>query len=325
MVYALNQNPTNVATTQNLANPYFTNLQAPAPAGTGTVLAQPGQQAGFQQPSWFQSIGNTVGNAVSNINWGNVGSGVAEAGAATLPYYLAQDEIDYLRELGSNLGQQAQQVAATSAEASAFQPYSVRFGTSTTQVGPEGITSMLADPLAEIQGQLIYQTQQGMMQQAPTAESLYGQLRGMQQPEEERQRLALENRLAAQGRLGVQTAAYGGTPEQLALEKAIQESQNQAALQASLTAPQLEQQRITNLTGLLGAAFIPQQQSLAALQPSLDMARIQQAARQGQTEALYRGGIAGLEAQAAAGTAAANVEAARTQALANALSGMFAR
>ena len=64
---------------------------------------------------------------------------------------------------------------------------------------------------------------------------------------------------------------------------------------------------------------------MAALQPGIDISRIAQAGAQGQSEALYRGGIAGLEAQAAGATAAANVEAARTQALANALSGMFAK
>jgi len=252
-------------------------------------------------------------------------SGAGQIGSALLPYTMSEGEIENLRQLGTTSQQQAQQIASQAAEASAFQPYSVRFGTSTTQVGPEGITSMLDDPLANIQGGLIGQTQQAMGQTTATPEELYGQIRAIQTPEEQRQRLALENRLAAQGRLGVQTSAYGGTPEQLAFEQAIQEAQNQAALQATMSAPQLEQQRIGNITGLLGASFIPQQQSLAALQPSLDMARIQQAARQGQTEALYRGGIAGLEAQAAAGTAAANVEAARTQALANSLSGLFAQ
>ena len=252
-------------------------------------------------------------------------SGAGQIGSALLPYTMSEGEIENLRQLGTTSQQQAQQIASQAAEASAFQPYSVRFGTSTTQVGPEGITSELDPALANIQGGLIGQAQQAMGQPAATAEDLYSQLRGLQTPEEQRQRLALENRLAAQGRLGVQTSAYGGTPEQLAFEQAIQEAQNQAALQATMSAPQLEQQRIGNITGLLGASFIPQQQSLSALQPSLDMARIQQAARQGQTEALYRGGIAGLEAQAAAGTAAANVEAARTQALANSLSGLFAQ
>lgn len=61
---------------------------------------------------------------------------------------------------------------------------------------------------------------------------IYSQLRGMQQPEEERQRLQLEQRLQAQGRGGVQTAQYGGTPEQLAMAKAQAEAQNQAGLMA---------------------------------------------------------------------------------------------
>jgi hypothetical protein len=42
-------------------------------------------------------------------------------------------------------------------------------------------------------------------------------------PEQERARLQLEERLAGQGRLGVQTSMFGGTPEALALEKAIAE------------------------------------------------------------------------------------------------------
>lgn len=44
-------------------------------------------------------------------------------------------------------------------------------------------------------------------------------------PEQERARLQLEQRLANQGRLGVQTSMFGGTPEALALEKAIAEQQ----------------------------------------------------------------------------------------------------
>ena len=55
----------------------------------------------------------------------------------------------------------------------------------------------------------------GAMDRAAREEQVYGQLRALQSPEEERQRLALEQRLAAQGRSGVRTAQFGGTPEQL--------------------------------------------------------------------------------------------------------------
>ena len=258
-------------------------------------------------------------------------SGIGQVGAAALPYVLSEGEIGQLRQLGTSSQQQAQQIAQAAADTAAFTPFGVKTATgagTTIAAGESGLPELqytLSPEEQAIQQGLLGQVG-GMIGQAPvTAESLYGQIRGMQTPEEERQALALENRLAGQGRLGVQTAAYGGTPEQLAYQKAVQEAQNQAAFQAAQLAPQLQQQQLQNITGMLGTAYIPQQQAMAGLMPGIDISRIAQAGAQGQAEALYRGGIAGLEAQAAAGTAAANVEAARTQALANALSGMFAK
>lgn len=267
------------------------------------------------------------------IDFAGLLGGIGQIGAAALPYTLSQSEIENLRGLGTTLGTQAGTVAQQAAEAAQFQPFSIRTATGAgTQIGmtetPYGQAPELQYSLSPqeqaIQQGLLGQVQTMAGATPTTAESLYGQIRGIQTPEEQRQRLELENRLAAQGRLGVQTSMYGGTPEQLAFEKAIQEAQNQAALQAIQGAPQLQQANIQNLTGLMGAAYAPQQQAINALMPGIDISRIAQAGQQGQSEALFRGGIAGLEAQAAAGTAAANVEAARTQALANALSGMFA-
>jgi hypothetical protein len=65
----------------------------------------------------------------------------------------------------------------------------------------------------------------------PTAQremDLYNRQLAMMAPDEERRRMEMEQNLLAQGRLGVQTGAYGGTPEQLAMEKAIAESRNSA-------------------------------------------------------------------------------------------------
>ena len=265
------------------------------------------------------------------INLPNLLSGLGQAGAAYAPYALSQNEIDLLTQYAADVPALASGIAETAAGAAEFVPFSVKTATgagTTIGAGATGQPELqytLSPEEQAIQSGLLSGAQ-GMVGQTPvTAESLYGQIRGIQTPEEERQRLALENRLASQGRLGVQTAAYGGTPEQLAYQKAIQEAQNQAAFQATQMAPQLQQQQLANLTGMLGAAYIPQQQAMAGLMPGIDISRIAQAARQGEAEALYRGGIAGLEAQAAGATAAANVEAARTQALANALSGMFAK
>jgi hypothetical protein len=116
-------------------------------------------------------------------------------------------------------------------------------GRGTTQLGqdPYGINTqqLLAQGAADLGGMFMGQLAQPM---AGRETDVYNRLRAMQAPEEERQRLALEERLFNQGRLGVQTDMYGGTPEQFALSKAQAEAQNQASLMAMQQA-QAEQQQ----------------------------------------------------------------------------------
>jgi hypothetical protein len=83
---------------------------------------------------------------------------------------------------------------------------------------------------------------------------VYERIRATQRPEEQRQRLALEERLAQQGRLGVRTAMYGGTPEQAALAQAQEESQNRASL-AAMQQAQAERQQALGTAQTLGGMF----------------------------------------------------------------------
>jgi len=85
---------------------------------------------------------------------------------------------------------------------------------------------------------------------AEREQEVYNRIRGLQTPDEERQRLALEERLANQGRLGVQTSMFGGTPEAFALAKAQAEARNQAAFAATEQAQQEQLRRAE-----LGRAF----------------------------------------------------------------------
>ena len=99
-------------------------------------------------------------------------------------------------------------------------------------------------------------------------QEVYDRIRATQLAEEERQRLALEERLASQGRLGVRTAMFGGTPEQLALAQAQEEAQNRAAL-AAMSQAQAEQKQQavlgTQFAGL-GSDLATQRQALEAAQ-----------------------------------------------------------
>ena len=109
---------------------------------------------------------------------------------------------------------------------------------------------------------------QAGMPQATREQMMYNRLRGMQTGEEERQRLQLEERLANQGRLGVRTAMYGGTPEQLTLSKAQESAKNQAALMA-ITQAQQEQRQAADIGatyGQLGSNIATQRQALDAAQ-----------------------------------------------------------
>lgn len=199
-----------------------------------------------------------------------------------------------------------------------FQPYTVTSATG-------GQFGMRRDPAT---GQMVYELQTSpeeqalQQQQLARAEEFFGQaampvadreqevyqrMRTAMSPEEERQRLALEQRLAAQGRLGVTTGMFGGTPEALVLAKAQEEARNQAMLNAMQFAGQ-EQQRQAQLgSGMLAAGYVPQAQLLGAVQPGMTAAERQRQAISEQAGAYGETYTSGLEALLTARQAAANL------------------
>ena len=216
-----------------------------------------------------------------------------------------------------------------------FQPYTVTSATG-------GQFGMMQDPAT---GQMTYQLaaspeEQALQQQALTDASMffgqaaapiaqreqdvYNRMRSVMSPEEERQRLALEQRMAAQGRTGVRTAQFGGTPEQLALAKAQEEARNQAMLGALEFAGQ-EQQRQAKLgTGMLAAGYVPQAQLLSALQPGMSAAERQRQAMSEQAKSYGQTYTTGLEALLQSGLGQANLAGGFGSSIASsALGGLF--
>ena len=152
----------------------------------------------------------------------------------------------------------------------------------------------LSDPTqrAQEQASLIGMLTQDPSQRAAREQDIFNRLQAVQAPETERARLGLEERLFTQGRGGVRTAMFGGTPEQLALEKAIQEQQSrnavsameqaraEQALQSQQTLQGLGETRARmGLMGQLGLNAIPtaytgQQQLISSLAPQLEASRL---------------------------------------------------
>jgi len=163
-----------------------------------------------------------------------------------------------------------------------FRPYTVtsatggRFGMSE---GPDGAmnynlsTSPEEQALQESQlGRASMFFDQASLPVAEREQEVYNRMRGAMLPEEERQRLALEERLFNQGRSGIRTSMFGGTPEQLALAKAQEEAKYGAMLNAMQFAGQEQQRQAGIGTGMLAAGYVPQAQLITALQPGMNAA-----------------------------------------------------
>lgn len=280
--------------------------------------------------------------------------------------------MDSIKEFGTGAETRAGEIGTEAYDAMQFKPFTVTSGVGSTTAGADGGFKMnlspeqqaiqntlfggaggLAgqataayDPIYEQLANQAYGGVSGLMTQAQQAaldagsmdrgareEQVYGQLRALQSPEEERQRLALENRMASQGRLGVSTAQYGGTPEQLAMAKAQSEAQNQASLmamqqsgaeqqqalqraaglqgltsgmfgmgtQARMTPRQIQGMDLQNLAGMMSAGYAPESQLLNQLQVGSNIASLADTARRQaameRAESKMSGLSANLEAQ----------------------------
>jgi hypothetical protein len=190
--------------------------------------------------------------------------------------------------------------------------------------GLPSLSLNLSPEMSALQQSLFGQAQSLAGTAGPTAEQLFQQLQGIRSPETERARLGLENRLAAQGRLGTQTAAFGGTPEALALEKAIQEQQSQDLFGTQTLAQELEKGRLANITGLLGGAFAPEEQLLGGLATLAPLTQAGTDVAKSRAQLLRDLGITEVEAVSGLLGNLSTLEGDRLKALSQALSGMFA-
>lgn len=208
-----------------------------------------------------------------SINW----QGLLGQGATTAAQYEMLESAK--RDAGQIPGQIKEGLETLSGMArpyTEFKPFTVTSPTGAmSTVGPQGMTSNLSAQQQQLVDSLQQQatTQAGMIGQV-TPEQLMSQMQALRAPQQQRDQQALEERLAAQGRLGVQTAAYGGTPEQLAMQKAMQEQQSADSLAAIQGARTLQGQDISNLTSMLGASFMPENQALASLSPAIQTQQI---------------------------------------------------
>ena len=133
-----------------------------------------------------------------------------------------------------------------------------QLGQQALALGSQGLATQAPSDVEALRsqyGQLAGQAAGNVLGSTAGRESdVYNRIRATQRPEEERQRMALEERLFNQGRSGVSTNMYGGTPEQLAMAKAQGEAQNSASL-AAIQQAQSERQQSLGEAQAFGGMF----------------------------------------------------------------------
>ena len=241
-------------------------------------------------------------------------------------YYSEQQGISDALDIGRGALGAATEMGQTAVGTSAFKPFAVTTGTGSTAVDATGGFNLGLNPqqlaqekAMQAQANTLFGNVTGDVSQASS--DLYGQIRGLQMPEEQRRQQMLNQQLQAQGRGGLRTSQYGGTPEQFALSKAQGEAKNAAAYQARSQALGEQQQQLGLGTGLLGQSYVPQQQQLAALGMGGNMANL--ASTGGRTGAQLQAtlGQSGLQALMQAQQAAATMRQGRDQNLTSLLLG----
>lgn len=234
--------------------------------------------------------------------------GLLGGGAALMGAY------DRLGGIGEAAQQGAMQIAQQGLAQSQFQPFTVTSTMGGTYgYDPEtGQVSMGLSPAEQAMQNRLFGQSRGFFDSAATDTAqretdIYNRIRAAQMPEEARQRQALEERLAAQGRLGVQTAQFGGTPEQLAQAKAQAEAQNTAMLGAMQQAQAEQAQQAALGQQYMAGAYMPQSQLLNVQQASQLFPQLQQRGQLYGAGLFGEASMGGLEALLGAGLGQANL------------------
>jgi len=231
---------------------------------------------------------------------------------------LTGSAYERLSDVGSSARSAAEALAQQQLEQTQFKPFTVATATGSqygTQIDPrtgQFRTTMALSPQEQaMQQQLFGGASQfftgATADPAVREQQIYEQIREATAPQERMERLGLEERLAAQGRLGVRTAQFGGTPEQLAMERAQQQSMAQARLGAAQQARQEQMQQANLGQQFLGTGYIPQNQLLAATAPAQQLAALQNALQRQGATLFGEASMSGLEAQMLQEQARANL------------------
>lgn len=230
------------------------------------------------------------------------GLGTAVSGLGSL--YSLSEEAEGAESLGADVLATIEDLAKRAGSAAEFTPYTLTGGMGDVVMKDTGVDITQPQALQDISTQALTGAEtalQGLL--APRSEreaQILSAMESAREPQRERERLALEQRLYAQGRGGTSASQFGGvTPEEFARLQAIEEQRSKDVLASMTQAGQEQTQQQALVQGLLGTAYTPQTQALALLQAGADPAKLRQTAALSASEALQAGIVPAAEAETA--------------------------
>ena len=182
-------------------------------------------------------------------------------------YYIGEEAVKNVKETGERALELGQDIGQSALERAAFQPYTVTSSLATGTTTPEGGLRLDLSPAEQRrqqerfrQAEALYGTIGADPRRA--ASEYYENIRAAQRPEEERDRLAMQQGLFSSGRGGISSAQFGGTPEQFAFEKARAEAQLGAGAKARELALAERDQQLKAAGLLTEQAYQPQREAI---------------------------------------------------------------
>lgn len=213
------------------------------------------------------------------------------------------DQLDRYDDLNKYTQDQLGTLSDQAIAGSKFTPFGVSGYGGGATVGTNGDVNVALDPTQQAQADMLTGQANQFFQSASAdpsgnQQSIYDAIRAMQMPEEERAMMSQESRSFAQGRLGMQSDLYGGgSPEMFAMQKAIGENRNAAAV-SSIEQARAQQMQDANIgTQFQTNAFMPQAQLLNLLNPGLQGANMAQAGQLGGLNLATQLGLGGVQTQ----------------------------
>ena len=216
-------------------------------------------------------------------------------------YYAGKEGISDAEAAGAAGLAVGQELGTTAAGMAEFKPYTVTSGLATGTTDAQGGLDLQLSPQEQArQNQYLGQAQSmfgGLSGDvAGGSQAIYEQMRAAQRPEEERQRLQMQEGLFRGGRGGLQSNMYGGgNAETFGAEQARQEAMLNAQIAARNQFGTEQQNMLQSAQGLQTAGYNPQEQAIGLFGAAATPASFADAARRQQGSLYGQAGLGGLE------------------------------